>query len=139
MDNVVLAILEGTGVDVNDGIVDADNSGNVVTHPLPYFVYYSSIGDDDNVRLSGRKGRRSVFFSVTYVGETRDQAKAAGERARGVLQGKRLVIPGHKSWLCQLQESQRVRRDDDAIRPDGSPLFYGVDNYAVSITLTPAT
>ena len=135
VDDVIIAALEATGLDLNDGLVDADNSTNVVTYPLPYLVYYSSVGDDDNARLTGRKARRSVFFQVSYVGLTREQAKAAGERARAALQGVRFTIPGHKAWLCQLQESQRVRRDDDAIRPDGSPLFYGVDTYALSITL----
>lgn len=142
VDDVVLTTLrtleqgDDEGVQIHDGLVYADNTSNVVTYDLPYAVYYSSVGDDDNRRLSGRKGRRSVFFSVTYVGLTREQTKWAGEQIRAVLQGQRLVIPGHRSWLCDLQESQRVRRDDDAIRPDGSPLFYGVDNFAISITQT---
>lgn len=136
VDDVVLAVLEGTGVTIHDGLVTADNTSNVVTYPLPYAAYYSSVGDDDNRRLSGRSGRRSVFFSVVYVGADRNQTKWAGEKIRAVLQEKRIAVPGHKTWLCRLEESQRVRRDDDAIRPDGSPLFYGVDNYALSITLT---
>lgn len=136
VDDAVLAALEATGIDIHDGLVDVDNETNVVTYPLPYAVYYSSVGDDDNPRLSGRRGRRSVFFSLIYVGADRNQAKAAGERVRATLQDKAIPIPGHKAWLCRLEESQRVRRDDDAIRPDGSPLFYGVDNYALSITLT---
>lgn len=136
VDTAVLTALEATPVTVHDGLVLADNTTNIVTYDVPYAVYYSSVGDDDNRRLSGRKGRRSVFFSVTYVGLTREQAKWAGEKVRAALQGKRLAIPGYRSWLCELQESQRVRRDDDAIRPDGSPLFYGVDNYALSIAIT---
>lgn len=136
VDTAVLGVLEDANLNVHDGLVSADNSSNVVTYDLPYVVYYSSVGDDDNRRLSGRKARRSVFFSVTYVGLTREQAKWAGEKVRAALQGQRLTIPGHRSWLCDLQESQRVRRDDDAIRPNGAPLFYGVDNYALSITQT---
>lgn len=139
VDEVVLAALRATGVDINDGLVDADNSTNVVTYPLPYIVYYSSIGDDSNRRLNGSKARRSVFFSLIYVGEDRNQAKWAGEKARGALADRRFVVPGHNAWLCSLLESQRVRRDDDAIRPDGSPLFYGVDNYALAVTRTPNT
>lgn len=139
VDTAVLAVLQATGIDINDGYVDADTGTNVVSYPLPYAVYYSSVGDDDNRRLSGRKTRRSVFFTVTYVGRNRDQTKWAGEKLRAVLQGKRLTVPGHRMGLVDLQESQRIRRDDDAVRPDGSPLFYGVDNYAVSIfNITPA-
>jgi hypothetical protein len=136
VDDVILATLEATAVTIHDGLVDADNSTKEVTYDLPFAVYYSSVGDDDNRRLSGREGRRSVFFSITYVGLDRQQTKWAGEQIRAALQGQRLVIPGHRSWLVDLQESQRVRRDDDAIRPDGSPLFYGVDNYALSIQIT---
>lgn len=139
VDNDLLAKLRATGVDVNDSLVDADNTGNVVNYPTPYLVFYSSVGDDANPRLDGRNRRRSVFFTVTYVGTSREQAKAAGEKARAALIGKRVTVAGAKSWLIGLEESQRVRRDDDAIRPDGSPLYYGVDNYAVSITLEGAT
>lgn len=125
---------------VHDGLVRIDNTPVVVTLDLPYIVYHSSIGDDDNPRLTGRKRRRSVFFSLMYVGEDRNQAKWAGELARNALQGKRIPVSDFpKTWLCGLEESQRVRRDDDAIRPDGSPLFYGVDDYAVSVMLTNPT
>lgn len=137
VDDVVLAALEAANLNVHDGFVHVDATTKTVNYPLPFVVYYSSVGDDDNPRLSGRMGRRSVFFSVTYVGLDRKQAKWAGERVRDVLQGHRFTIPGHRSWLCGLDESQRVRRDDGAARPDGSPLFYGVDNYALSITQTP--
>jgi hypothetical protein len=124
---------------IMDGLVEADNETNVVRYDTPYAVYYSSLGDDpptpENMRMSGQRGRRSVFFSVVYVGADRRQAKHAGQRIRDALAGKRLTVPGHRVWLTGVEESQRVRRDDDAIRPDGSPLFYGVDEYAVSITL----
>lgn len=140
VDDVVLAMLGDLPFTTHDSLVVVDKETNVVTLDLPYAVYASSVGDDDNPRLTGRKKRRSVFFTLMYVGEDRNQAKAAGEAIREVLQGKRLVIPDYpKTWLCQLEASQRVRRDDDAIRPDGSPLFYGMDEYAVSVMLaTPA-
>ena len=121
---------------VHDSLVTVDAEGQTVVYAMPYIVYHSSVGDDDNRRLSGRHGRRSVFFSFMYVGVDRNQAKWAGEKLRGVLQDKRVTVPGHRTWLCGLDESQRIRRDDDAIRTDGSPVFYGVDNYALSITLT---
>jgi hypothetical protein len=139
VDDVVLARLAALdGFDVHDGVLELDDSdGNlkIVTYDLPYAVYTSSIGDDDKPRLTGRRARRSVFFSVLYVGIDRNQAKACGERIRESLQDKSIPVPGHQVWLCQLQESQRIRRDDEAVRPDGSPLYYGVDNYALPITI----
>lgn len=135
VDDVILAALEATDVTVHDSFVAVDTDGKTIQYPLPFLVYYSSLGDDANPRLTGRMGRRSVFFQVTYVGIDRRQAKYAGEKQREALQGQRFTIPGHKAWLCLLEDSQRVRRDDDALRPDGRPLFYGVDQYAISITL----
>lgn len=139
VDDVVLATLRASGVEIHDGLVEADNTTNVVVYETPYAVYYSSVGDDppteENMRMTGQRGRRSVFFTVIYVGLDRNQAKWAGEKIRNAISGRRLVIPGFRSWRVGLEESQRIRRDDDAIRPDGSPLFYGVDNYAVSIVL----
>jgi hypothetical protein len=123
---------------VHDGYVPvADTDARVVTAALPYLAYFSSLGDDSNRRLSGENGRRSVFFQVTYVGEDRAQAKWAGERQRAALCDKAIVVAGHKTWRVLLGESQRIRRDDDAARPDGSPLFYGVDLYSVAITRKP--
>lgn len=138
VDDVILAALEATDVTIHDGLVDIEVGATTISYPLPYAVYYSSVGDDDdddNPRLVDVHTRRSVFISLIYVGEDRNQAKAAGEKIRGAINGKRFSIPGHRSWKCKLEESQRVRRDDNTTRPDGSPLFYGVDNYAISITL----
>jgi hypothetical protein len=140
VDNLILEALEATGVPIHDGFVKVDNKTNAVLYPTPYAVFYSSVGDDDaedNPRLVDVHTRRSVFFSIVYVGKDRNQTKWAGEKIREAINGRRFVVPGHKAWKCKVEESQRVRRDDDAVRPDGSPLFYGVDNYAISITLTP--
>lgn len=120
-----------------DSVVEFDTDGKTVLYDLPYGVYYASIGDEHSPRLTGRTTRRAKFFSITYVGATRDQTAWAGERFRAALVGRRLSIPSHRLWLIGLEESQRIRRDDDAVRLDGSPLFYGVDNYAVSITTSP--
>lgn len=137
VDKVVLDTLKATGITTYDGLVKV-TATNVVNYPTPYLVYYSSVGDDHSRRLTGRNTRRSVYFRVQYVGLTVHQTKIAGERVRAALEGRRLDIPGHRAWLCDLEESQTVRRDDDAIRPDGSPLFYGVDIYSISVTLIPA-
>lgn len=139
VDEVILDRLGALeGFDVYDAVLtldDDDGNPKIVTYDLPYAVYTSSIGDDDRPRLTGRRARRSVFFSILYVGIDRNQAKACGERIRDSLQDKVIAVPGHRVWLCQLQESQRIRRDDEAVRSDGSPLYYGVDNYALPITL----
>lgn len=137
VDDVVLARLRETVVEIHDGYFNAvpDSGVVVVEYDLPYAVYYSSVGDDDEEtrRLCARIPRESVFWSLTYVGMDRNQTKAAGEMLRAKLRRWRPVVAGYRCEIVQILESQRVRRDDHAIRPDGSPLFYGVDNCAVGV------
>ena len=144
VDKVILDRLNAIeGVVVHDGEMELtpdDVRRKIVSYDLPYAVYYSSVGDDDKPRKSGRRARRSVFFSITFVGGDRNQAKALGEKIRASLQDKPIAVPGHKSWLCRLADagggaSQRIRRDDEVMRPGGEPLFYGNDSYALPITL----
>ena len=139
VDDVVLADLDLTpGVDIYDGVSVVDISTNKVIYDLPLAVYRSNIGDDadDSAMLDGFRTRRSVFFDLTYLGVDRNQAKAAGEKLRARLERRRFVIPGFRTWPCRLESSTRVFRDDDAVTVDGSPLFYGVDSYDISIRLT---
>lgn len=123
------AVYDGYAAPVSDSDVV------VVQYPLPYAVYYSNIGAPNARRLTGRDLGRTVFWSFNYVGSSRNQAKWVGERLRQALEGVRLTVPGHKVGLIEVQLSQRVRRDDDAIHADGSPLFYGIDDYALPIRL----
>ena len=104
----------------------------VVRYPLPYVTYTSNVGDVSNRRLAKRHGRHSDFWSLMFIGRTREQANEMGQRCRNVLLDLRPDIPGYRFWPVALEESQRIYRDDDAIAPDGKPLFYGVDNYAVA-------
>jgi hypothetical protein len=118
---------------VHDGQVVADNTSKVVSYALPYIVYTSNTGDVDNPRLSGRRLRRSVFMPLKFVGEDRNQVKAAMEAVEAQIADRHILVPGFKTWKCRLEVSTRVRRDDDAIRPDGSPLFSADQEYAMSL------
>lgn len=136
-DHVYCYFRSSVGVTIHDGLFDARPPMGlvVVDYPLPYAVYSSSVGDDDEDtrRLDARIPRESVFFTFTYIGLDRNQAKAAGERIRAQMKRWRPAVAGYKTEIVTLLESQRIRRDDTASRPDGTPLFYGVDNYAVGI------
>ena len=120
---------------VHHGLVVADNSTKVVSYALPYVVYSSNYGSEETRRLAGRRTRRSVFMSLMFVGESPEQVKWAQQRVRDSFADRRIEIPGHKTWPVELMASQRIRRDDDALRPDGSPLFYAVDEYDHGLTL----
>jgi hypothetical protein len=124
--------------DATTGIDPLSPEQVTISYPVPFATYTSSIGDDDNPRLSGRKIRRSVFLVFTYAGVSRTQAKWAGERIRLKVQRHRPVIAGHRAWPIDLElgGSDRIRADYNVLRPDGSALYYGIDRYAVSIVLT---
>ncbi len=126
-----------TNLTVYDGLWNARKQGepSVVDFPLPYATFYSSLGDDDRLtqRLGAGIPRIEVPFQFTYVGLDRNQAKAAGERIRARLKRWRPVIDGLTTEFVQVTSSQRIRPDNDVVRPDGSPLFYGVDTYAVGV------
>lgn len=134
VDTTVLAALRAVLTNVHDGKVPVDDSDpNIVTAALPYVVFYSNIGMPEELRrMSGRNARDDVDFQVTYVGGTRDQAKWAGERARGALRNLRLHPNGPR---VRVVESQRVLKDNDAHQPNGGALFYGVDQYAARSTI----
>lgn len=134
VDTAVMARLEAAGLAVMDGVVPTENEDSkVVTYPLPFVVYYGAVGIHSTPRLTGRRQQSVVGFMVTYVGISREQAKWAGEKARAALEGRRPTIPGHKAGLITLLTSPWVWRDDDMIRPDGKPVFYGRDTYEVPI------
>lgn len=121
---------------VHDGQVKIDRAAPgepvVVRYPTPYVTFTNSVGDVSNRRLARRHGRHSDFWSLMFVGITREQAREAGKRCRNALLDIRPDIAGYRFWPITLEESQRIYRDDDAINVDGKPLYYGVDNYAVA-------
>lgn len=137
VDNAIIARIQGAGLTVHDGIVTVDTKTKKVLYTLPFVVYYGSLGIEEAPRLSGRRRQRTVGFMATYVGESREQAKWAGEKVRGALSGVRLSIPGYKVGLIELVTSPWVWRDDDMLRPDGQPVFYGRDTYEVPIFNVP--
>lgn len=160
VDAAIIAAVEARGVTMHNADVPTEQNPldpdvRVITVEFPYTVLYSNLGDDNpfrhTSRLSGRASRRSVFFQVTSVGTTVDQAKWAAERQRRALSGKRLVVDvwdedtgeptGEKlqTGLVNVSESQRVRRDDTATDPEGKPVFYLVDIYTLPVSITPLT
>ena len=129
-DDDILALLEAVpNLNVYDGYVDADESAKVISVPMPYVVFYSSPGYDNDVRQSGQVAGRVLGFQITAVGVDRRQAKWALDKARTALSRKRL----NGNLIKRADDNQHVRRDDDYTRPGGLPIFYGVDKYSVAV------
>ena len=117
---------------VYDGYVDADETAKVISVPLPYVVFYSAPGRDNDARQSGQVAGRVIVFQLTGVGETREQAEWVLDKARTVLSRKRL----NGNLIIRDDLDQLVGRADDYTQPGGGPLFYGVDRYGVAVTVT---
>lgn len=135
-DAVVLTVLDAvTNLNVHDSDVpDSDPATNVISAALPYVVFYAlndnpSAGDS----LSGASGAYLTGFQITFVGDSREQAKRVGERAKAVLDRKFLTFPAGQRFVRLTDDNQFVRRDDTWSRPGGAPLFFGVDRYSVTV------
>jgi hypothetical protein len=128
-DAAVLAILGTLPFDVYRGQVDADEDAKVIAVPLPYLVHWTSPGYDNDARFDGRANGRVLEFQLTGVGETAEQAKAVLDRARALINRKRIGI-----GLCRRDaDNPIIRREDTYTRPGGRPLFYGIDRYSLPI------
>lgn len=112
------------------GYLDVDETEKVINVPLPYVVFNSSPGYDNDARQDGRVGGRVLEFDIRGVGDSERQAKWVLDEARKVLSRKRL----NGSLIQRSDDNQNVRRDDDYTHSGGAPLFYGVDRYAVATT-----
>lgn len=129
-DDSLLALLNAVpNLNVYDGYVDVDPTSKVIDVPLPYVVFYSTPGYDNDERLCGGVAGRVVEFQITGIGGTREQAKWALDQARAALSRQRLAT----SLIQRLDDNAPVRREDAFTRPGGLPLFYGVDKYAVAV------
>lgn len=127
----ILALLEVVaGLDVHDSDVqDADDNEKTISAPTPYAVFYTAPDYPEGRSLAGPAGVGIQDFQVNFVGETREQAEWACEKSRAALDDKRLPDGG---VIRRGTANLTIRRDDVWTRPDGGPLFYGVDRYSVA-------
>jgi hypothetical protein len=136
-DKVILTVLRNleNPLTVHDGDVpDSNPDTRVVSADLPYIVAYFLMDDPaPGDSLGGTSGAYLSGFQLTGVGETREQAKRALERAKAALDRKHVTFPAGKRFVRRTDDNQHVRRDDTWTRPGGKPLFFGVDRYAVLI------
>lgn len=128
-DDLLTMLRAVANLNVYDGYVDADEAQHVISVPLPYVVFFSSPGYDNNKRLAGGVNGRVLEFTITGVGGTREQAKWAMDKARGALSRKRL----NGNLIIRDDNNDPVRREDDFSQPGGLPLFYGIDKYGVAV------
>ena len=109
---------------------DTDGDAKVVTVELPYVVYLPSNPIDGARVATGETTNEDLEFRLMFVGGTRAQASAAGDRAASRIRGR---APLENAGICRREGSQQIRREDTYTAPGGAPLFYGIDVYAVTV------
>lgn len=136
-DKVVLDLLKALNPPLNvhdSDVPDSNPDTRVMSAKLPYVVFYALLDDPaPGDSLAGTSGAYLTGFQLTGVGETRDQAKRALERAGDALDRHRVTFAAGSRFVRRTDVNQFVRRDDTWTRPGGEPLFFGVDRYAVAI------
>lgn len=133
-DDEILALLDAVpNLNVHDGSVDVDETEKVILVDLPYVVLSTGLGEDADERTGGRPGLRAVPFGISYVGETREQARWAGERARAAVSRRRITVDGRESGLIVLLESSEIYPDANYKGSGGEKLFSGRDKYVVGL------
>lgn len=129
-DDDLLALLRAVpSLNVWDGDVEVDESAKVISVPLPYIVFYSSPGYDNDGRFCGDVGGRVLEFDIHGIGMDRNQAKWVLDKARAALSRKRL----NGNLIIRAEANLPVGKEKTYTRPGGGPLFYGVDRYGVAI------
>lgn len=136
-DNTVLALLRALNppLDVYDGhVTDSDGVTMTISAPLPYVVFWGGYDDDaPGDSLAGTSGAHLTDFRITAVGDSREQAKLAAERAKAALNRVRVTFSAGSRFVRCTDNSGGVTRDDTWTRPGGAPLFSGIDQYEVLI------
>jgi hypothetical protein len=135
LDDAVLAALGAIpNLTTYDTFVPPDpDSPKVITVDLPYLCCSFGASLEGRPLMDGSNRLSEVEFDVMFVGEDRQQAKAAGERAETALWRKRLTVASKPTGLVHKTASLKVGIEPVFTRPGGFPLFYGVDRYAVVI------
>lgn len=123
--DAVLTVLETTAW----GVGDAQAPDGEVP---PYFVVYSL--EDESYSGPINNTQTDVFhnFQITNVGETAEQARKLGDKAREVLTVAALdaALAGRSVQQIELRSGSQVERDPD----DSPPVFYSVDVWRVITT-----
>lgn len=132
-DAALLQVLRsGLAFDVHDGdVADSDPDKNTITAALPYVMFIGFPDRDQADSLEGPAGAQLVAFQLTAVGRTQEQAKRAGELARGLVNRRHITLPAGERFVRRDDVALPVGKDPIWTRPDGGPLFFAVDRFTV--------
>lgn len=122
--DAVLAALAGAGLTVGDGGAPA-----TVPSSRRYAVVYPDPGQVLTESLADSRTDLALWFQVTCVGPTAEQARWVANKVRSVLFSP-LSVSGRALWRAEELGGPPVQRDDD-VTP---PLFYQPVQYRLRST-----
>lgn len=114
-------------------VEDSDGDAKTIGAPLPYICAHMGTSFPDSPRMAGRSGK-ALTMRVEHVAATEDMARSVVIGTRGFLHRRVVTSSDGLNWRLWLDDGADVPIEPDQTwtRPDGGPLFYGIDTYTVT-------
>lgn len=101
---------------------------------IPHLVLYPIVGGHLDGTVANPDEDAALRFQVTAIGETREQAEWAADRARAALLSTALTVTDRRVTRVYNEFTGGTTRDDETREDAGMSLFYAVDRYVVLTT-----
>ncbi len=118
-----------------EGLLVGDATADGVDGSFPFAVLYPELSpefSEEDGTLADPMSHRTMEWSITNVGRSREQAQWCSDIMRAILQSAPLVVAGRNVWRLDVSQLGEIERDDDVDIGDitGS-LFYAHDSIEV--------
>ncbi len=118
-----------------ENLLVGDATADGVDGAFPFAVLYPELSpdfSDEDGTLSDPMSHRTMEWSITNVGRSREQAQWCSDIMRAILQSAPLVVAGRNIWRLDISQLGEIERDDDVDIGDISgSLFYANDSIEV--------
>lgn len=118
-----------------ENLLVGDATADGVDGSFPFAVLYPELSpefSEEDGTLADPMSHRTMEWSITNVGRSREQAQWCSDIMRAILQSAPLVVAGRNIWRLDIGQLGEIERDDDVDIGDitGS-LFYANDSIEI--------
>lgn len=119
----------------SEGLLVGDADAKGVDAVFPFAVLYPEgspeLSEEDGT-LADPMSHRTMEWSITNVGRSREQAQGCSDVMRAILQSAPLVVAGRNIWRLDVGQLGEIERDDDVdIGGITGSLFYANDSIEI--------
>lgn len=118
-----------------ENLLVGDATADGVDGAFPFAVLYPELSpdfSDEDGTLADPMSHRTMEWSITNVGRSREQAQWCSDIMRAILQSDPLVVAGRNIWRLDISQLGEIERDDDVDIGDISgSLFYANDSIEI--------